>query len=340
MFRFQTFRMIAAFLLAISLTPSPSVAQEADTLSISGTFQAWWVEGAPGPDLYDVYVNGQAHTWTLTMQGVTYEQDYSFVQRSDGSYHEQYITRARSTSFTLEFFGPDGSTLNSVVSNPLTEASVELVNGATFDPIYDPVLIIPYVVLSMQLSPADPAEGVQFLVYAGIETEWYSPVHPTFEPQEIQYSCETIVDQRFGGYGEIQSYSSAVYIGLPVPPPPPPKVQILIADGSTFEGRNGTTALALTLSLSSPLSEPVSVQYQTIDGTATSSGTTKSPADYKAATGTVTFQPGQTSQTISVLVNGDRKREANETFTVQIATSNSQVEISDSTATATILNDD
>ena len=31
MFRFQHFRMIAAFLLAISLTPSPSVAQDGDT---------------------------------------------------------------------------------------------------------------------------------------------------------------------------------------------------------------------------------------------------------------------------------------------------------------------
>jgi hypothetical protein len=54
----------------------------------------------------------------------------------------------------------------------------------------------------------------------------------------------------------------------------------------------------------------------------------------------VTFQPGQTGRSISVLVNGDRKREANETFTVQISTASSQVEISDSTATVTILNDD
>jgi hypothetical protein len=324
-------RLQAACIICL-LLPGLAKAQS-DTLTINGTFQAWWLEGEPGPDLYPVFASGQAHTWTLTMYGVTYEEDYSFLERSDGYFDEQYITRARSTSFTLEFFGLDGSTLNSVVSEPLTEVAVEFINGRyiyTFD--------VPYLLFSLQLLPADP--GVEFSAVSHNETGWFTPGHPTFHPQTLPFSYETIVDHRFGGNSAIYSYSPAVYIGSPVPPPPPPAA-VAIADGSTFEGNNGTKTLALTLSLSGgPLSEPVSVQYQTINGTATSTGTKKSPADYKAATGTVTFQPGQTGQTISVLVNGDRKKEANETFTVQISASSSQVEISDSTATATILNDD
>jgi hypothetical protein len=318
------------------LLPALAFAQS-DTLTISGTFQAWQVDGVPGQDLYSVYANGQLHTWTLTMNGVTYEQDYSFLKLSNGYYDEQYITRAQSTSFTLEFFGPNESTLNAVVSGPLTEVSVELVNGAIHEPDLDPVWTTPYRACFMQLTPADPAAGVHFVVSSATEMEWYSPVHPTFEPQEIRYNYETIIDQRFGGYGEIQSYSAMAYIG----PIAPPKPRLSIADGSRLEGNKGTTALALTLSLSGPLTEPVEVNYRTIDGTATSIRSSQSPADFSAvSSGTVTFMPGQTSRTISIVVNGDRKREANETFTVQISASSVQVMISDSTATATILNDD
>lgn len=321
-----------------SLLPGLASAQS-DTLTISGTFQAAEVWGVPGPDLYGIYANGQAHTWTLTMQGVMYEEDYSIEDLGDGTYDEQYITRAQATLFTLEFFGPDGNTLNSIVSAPLTEATVQLVNGAFIDPTYfDPPSTSPYFSFYLDLLPADPFTGVNFSVSSNMATEWFNPGYPTFDPQVLPYSTESITDHRPQSYGALFSYSPAVYINSAVQPPPKPHVSI--ADGSKLEGHKGTTALALTLSLSSPLSEPVSVQYQTIDGTASSSGSRKSPADYSAATGTVTFQPGQTSRTISVLVNGDRTKESNETFTVQLSTSSSQVEFSDSTATATILNDD
>jgi hypothetical protein len=196
----------------------------------------------------------------------------------------------------------------------------------------------PYFRFEVSLTPAEPFDGVSFLVSSYISTEWFTPDYPTFHPQTIPYPYETIRDQRFEGYGEIISYSSEVYIGSTAPPPPP-TARVSIADGSKTEGNKGTTALALTLSLSSPSSEPVSVQYQTIDGTATSSGSRKSPADYSAATGTVTFQPGQTSRTISVLVNGDRTKESNETFTVQLSNAVG-ASINDGVATATILNDD
>src|SRR5206468_9762594 len=40
---------------------------------------------------------------------------------------------------------------------------------------------------------------------------------------------------------------------------------------------------------------------------------------YQSAFGTVTFAPGETNKTISVLVNGDTKFEPDETFTVNLS---------------------
>jgi Calx-beta domain len=61
--------------------------------------------------------------------------------------------------------------------------------------------------------------------------------------------------------------------------------------------------------------------------------------DYTTATGIVTFLPGETRRSVSISIVGDRKREANETFTVQLS-SPSGASFFDGTATATISNDD
>jgi hypothetical protein len=53
----------------------------------------------------------------------------------------------------------------------------------------------------------------------------------------------------------------------------------------------------------------------------------------------LTFQPAQTSRTISIAIKGDRKREANETFSVQLSNAVGAT-IADGVATVTILNDD
>ena len=58
-----------------------------------------------------------------------------------------------------------------------------------------------------------------------------------------------------------------------------------------------------------------------------------------ATSGTLTFQPGQISRTISVAIKGDRKREPNETFTLQLSNAVGAT-IADGSATVTILNDD
>jgi hypothetical protein len=53
----------------------------------------------------------------------------------------------------------------------------------------------------------------------------------------------------------------------------------------------------------------------------------------------VTFQPGETSKTISFSIIGDRKREPNETFGVALGNAIGAL-IVDSVGVATIVNDD
>ncbi|TDO15140.1 aryl-phospho-beta-D-glucosidase BglC (GH1 family) [Mycobacterium sp. BK086] len=108
---------------------------------------------------------------------------------------------------------------------------------------------------------------------------------------------------------------------------------ILITDATVAEGNSGSSNATFTVTLSSASTTPVTVGYSTANGTATAG------ADYTSTTGTLTFNPGVTSQTVTVKVTGDTAVEAGETFTVALSNP-SGATISRGTATGTITNDD
>src|SRR5205823_2810235 len=89
---------------------------------------------------------------------------------------------------------------------------------------------------------------------------------------------------------------------------------ISISDRTANEGDAGTTPFVFTLALSNPSSQTVTVNYATANGTANTADN-----DYQPASGTVTFLPGEVSQTITVNVNGDTKFEQDETFFVNLS---------------------
>lgn len=107
-----------------------------------------------------------------------------------------------------------------------------------------------------------------------------------------------------------------------------------IDDVSAREGNGGTTGFTFTVTLSQGSEEPVTVQYQTADGTATGL------SDF-APIGltTLVFPPRATSQTITVLVNGDTTDEASENFAVNLSGA-ANANIGRPQGVGTIVNDD
>lgn len=106
-----------------------------------------------------------------------------------------------------------------------------------------------------------------------------------------------------------------------------------VDDVSIVEGSSGTATATFTVSLSNPSAFVSSVDWSTIEGSATAG------ADYVAGTGAVSFAVGQTSRTFDVTVQGDSVDEADETFTVVLANPLGSL-IADDTAVGSIDDDD
>jgi large repetitive protein len=109
---------------------------------------------------------------------------------------------------------------------------------------------------------------------------------------------------------------------------------ISVDDQIAGEGDAGTSTMTFHVSLSNPSGQTVTVDYATNDGSATTSDN-----DYDAASGTLTFDPGDTTKPVDVTISGDTKKEADEDFTLDLSTP-SNATISDGSGLGTITNDD
>ncbi|MBV8189150.1 MAG: cellulose binding domain-containing protein, partial [Alphaproteobacteria bacterium] len=96
-------------------------------------------------------------------------------------------------------------------------------------------------------------------------------------------------------------------------PPPPTLPTLGVADASVVEANSNTTDLAFTVSLSAAATSPVTVAYATANGTAIAG------SNYAAASGTLTFAPGQTSEVVHVAVSANAAYGPNETLTLALS---------------------
>ncbi len=79
------------------------------------------------------------------------------------------------------------------------------------------------------------------------------------------------------------------------------------------EGNSGTTPFVFTVTLSSASTAAVSLNFATANGSA------KSAEDYTATSGSLSFAAGETSKTVTVAVKGDRLRDGQEVFYVNLS---------------------
>src|SRR5262249_38689500 len=111
--------------------------------------------------------------------------------------------------------------------------------------------------------------------------------------------------------------------------------RIRISDVTRAEGRNGKTAFTFTVTLSAAYDQPVTVSFQTVNGTATTGDN-----DYVANSGTLTFAPSETTKTITIDVKGDSKKEADEYFYLDLSGNSSNSWFTKKRGIGTIINDD
>jgi probable HAF family extracellular repeat protein len=116
-------------------------------------------------------------------------------------------------------------------------------------------------------------------------------------------------------------------------PPPPVVPSVSINDVTNAEGRNGIRSFTFTVSLSTATTGVVSVNFATANGSAIAG------EDYNALSGTLVFGAGETTKAIVVGVTGDRTREPDESFSVNLSGA-SGASMFDASGTGLIRNDD
>lgn len=110
-----------------------------------------------------------------------------------------------------------------------------------------------------------------------------------------------------------------------------------VANAQVAEGASSAAPLTFTVTLGAASAQTVSVQYATSNGTATGGASCGTSVDYVAASGTLSFAPGQTSKQVSIMVCGDTLNEPDETFTLTL-TSPTNATIAQGSATGVIQN--
>jgi Ca2+-binding RTX toxin-like protein len=111
--------------------------------------------------------------------------------------------------------------------------------------------------------------------------------------------------------------------------------ELSIAGLQVVEGNGGSQEAVLTVTLSSGATQAVTVDFATADGTAAAG------SDYTAASGILTFAPGETSQQVKIPVADDTLAESDETFTIALSgAQNAAISDTQGSATVTLANDD
>jgi hypothetical protein len=110
---------------------------------------------------------------------------------------------------------------------------------------------------------------------------------------------------------------------------------VIVSSTAQNEGNIGNTPITITITLSNPSFEDITVSYTTTDGTAL-----VSDSDYLATSGSVTILAGTTQQTFNVQIVGDLKLESDEIFTVDATVTGGTTTNLTASGTEQITNDD
>lgn len=171
-----------------------------------------------------------------------------------------------------------------------------------------------------------PITGYTATCGAKTATGTTSPITVTGLTNGVPVTC-TVRASNGVGAGAASAASNAVT-------PEAPRLSVNYV--SMVEGNAGSGTLTFTVTASASL-DTVTVSYATQDGTASAG------SDYTSASGTLTFDPGQTSKAVAITVLGDTLIEPDEMFSLVLSGASSNfgsVTVARDTGVGAILNDD
>src|SRR5688572_18046148 len=262
----------AVLALVIALVAAPVMAQETNTVTITGKFTS----------------DSGDHTWSLAMYGTTYLH-YGYISSSRYGYFGSLSTEVRATSFDLRFSGPDADDLNRVASEQLAGGDV----GLTLRNMYQQGGNLSDMALWISSPGASFFAGHEGFANSGLFPSDANG-YPVVTPEPFSFWNEEIYLSWYGlFYLDWPEPNSQISGNLGSGPPP---ATLSIGDSSVAEGNpnRGRSQLQFTVSRSGSSEGTVSVDYRTVAGTALAK------SDYNASSGTLTFPPGVRSQTITI----------------------------------------
>ena len=175
----------------------------------------------------------------------------------------------------------------------------------------------------------ESGSGTNALVFA------HTVVEPNISTRGIAVLADTL-EANGGAIGSAATQAGAELAHGGLDHDPAHKVDwrptLSVADAEGHEGADEAIEFAVTLSHAATAAV-VTVDYATADGTATAG------EDYTATSGTLTFQAGESSKTVSVPILDDALDEGRETFLLRLSNPR-HARILDGEATGTIENDD
>lgn len=132
------------------------------------------------------------------------------------------------------------------------------------------------------------------------------------EPNEVFYV--DLASPSGATLGKSQSTVTITDDDSTTTPPTSNLPTISIGDVTVQEGDDGTVVATVAMTLSAPSTRQVGISLTTVDGSATFD-----EADYWRTSGTLVFQPRETTRTLELTVNGDTEVEGTENFFVDLS---------------------
>ncbi len=194
-------------------------------------------------------------------------------------------------------------------------------------PVKDPVTVQYGTVAGSATAPADFAGASGTLTFSGSQSTQLVPVSIVSDNLVEPDESFTMVLSNPSGATIATASATGTIVNDDA-------ATLSINDLTLPEGNGGgSTPFVFTITSSNPSTAPITVNYQTSNGSA------GAPNDYATATGSATIPAGATSATVTVLVVADNLLEPNETFNVTLSGAQGAT-IGDASAIGTILGDD